>query len=74
MQLHATFSPAVEAALEGDTGLHALDVSVVHPQAGDLMTVRCSPSGRTLELRCTRRHFRFDESGKSRVEFHFDLA
>ena len=74
MQFNTTFSRSVEAALEGETGLHALDLSVVHPQVGDFMTVRCSPSGRTLELRCIKRHFHFDEAGKPRVEFHFDLA
>jgi hypothetical protein len=71
MQIQTTFSKRAEAFLQGEAGLYQFQYGVI-PNVGDMLSVRASPSGKTVTFVCTKRHFNFSEPGNHFVELVFD--
>jgi hypothetical protein len=72
--IQTIFTESAEKLLIGETGLIKFDYEGITPCIGDKLTVKTSPTGKTLTFVCQERHFDFSEAAKPTLTLLFDVC
>lgn len=70
---NTTFTDAAAKMLDGETGLVKFEYTT-YPNVGDKLTIRTTPSNKTLTFVCIERRFDFSSAEKPELTLLFDVC